>query len=310
MSESGCLKTEKYNSMNINDRIISNSFNGGRLELKSKPGTNLESFSREVKDIDDDNENDDYSIHDGAFLTLTNNKTLASYGRDQDAPSVNAATNGNYTTLSGNIPWPDGSYIQDISIVFKNVTNPLSVIDFGTNTIHIKLDAVLSPAQTSSGNAVAGTIMSYKKIGTAAGEGLGKVFKNIPIPIIKHCTGIHPESLLHCAALHGDTSRVENQEFSIMDPDENGCWIKTNYADELDRVDPVRARGYPLYRPQNGNGRPDSLELTLEITTTDGTDGSDRPSGSDATALADSLADTHLLVIVTYMKMNLEDIDF
>ena len=146
---------------------------------------------------------------------------------------------------------------------------------------------------------------------TAIGK-LGKVFKNIPIPIIKHCTGIHPESLSHCAAFL-NPARVVHDEFSINDPNNTGCWIATNYATGSPSaiLHPERARGYPLYKPQSGTGRPDSLKLTLEITTESGvTGGSGVPTGAPATALENQLDNTHLLVIVTYMKMDLEDIDF
>ena len=106
------------------------------------------------------------------------------------------------------IDWPKGSYIQDVSIVFKNTQNT-TAIDFGTNTIHIKLDAVTS-------SVLKGNIMSYKKIGTST-DGVGKVFKNIPIPIIKCCTGIHTESLQLCPAFKNPDS-IENEDFTIKNP--------------------------------------------------------------------------------------------
>jgi len=284
MSESGCLKTEKYNSMNINDRVISKSFNGGRLEVKSKPRVTLTDFSREVTDVSDD-QNSEYTIHDGAFLTVTNNKQV---------DKTISLTNTFETSI--NIDWPKGSYIQDVSIVFKN-TKTASAIDFGTNTIHIKLDAI-------SGEIDKGIIMDYKKIGTetSATGGMGKVFKNIPIPIIKCCTGIHSMSLQHCPAFLNQDS-VKNDEFSIKNPTES--W--TDGYGSLERC-------YPLYNPQDvpasEGDLPDKLRLTLAITTINGDVGTNIPTGPTLSTLQTQLEDTELLVIVTYMKMNLKDISF
>ena len=146
--------------------------------------------------------------------------------------------------------------------------------------------------------------MSYKKIGTDTGVGMAKVFKNIPIPIIKCCTGIHSKSLQHCPAFLNQDG-VKQEEFSIKDP--SGSW--TSQYSSL-------ARCYPLYNPQDvpaieGN-LPDKLRLTLAITTLDGTVGeeTDKPAGTDLSTLQAQLTNTELLMIVTYMKMNLKDISF
>lgn len=292
MSESGCLKTEIYSSMNINDRIISKSFNGGRLEIKSKPRVSLEDFSKEVKDIPDDTDSE-YIIHDGAFLTLTNNKQV-------DKAISLTGTDSFETPI--NIDWPKGSYIQDVSIVFKN-TETASAIDFGTNTIHIKLEAVDDIPATP---VVKGTIMDYKKIGIEVGEGVGKVFKNIPIPIIKYCTGIHSQSLNHSPAFMNQ-EQIANEEFSIINPETSECWTKGYTSLE---------RCYPLYNPQDvpvlEGSLPNKLRLSLAITTLNGAvgDPSSLPADATLTPLRTQLANTELLVIVTYMKMNLKDIAF
>lgn len=280
MAESGCLKTEKYNSMNINDRIISKSFNGGRLEIKSKSKVSLSDFSKEVKDIPDDTDSE-YIIHDGAFLTLTNNQNS----------SLISTTDTFETTAT--VPWPNGSYIQDLSIIFKNTVNPQSSINFGDNTMQIKLNAV------DSSDSSLGLIMDYKKIGLpGVGHGLGKVFKNIPIPIIKCCTGIHSQSLKHCPAfLIQSNTQCEN--FNIIDPDDTEGWI---YNAASNGGNTSLARCYPLYNPQDGDARPDKLQLTLQLINNAG---DDNPSG-----LGNILEHTELLIIVTYMKMNLKDIAF
>ena len=280
MAESGCLKTDKYNSMNINDRIISKSFNGGRLEIKSKSKVSISDFSKEVKDIPDDTDSE-YIIHDGAFLTLTNNKS-----------PTDVVVDGNCETAI-DIDWPKGSYIQDVSIVFKNTQNA-TAIDFDDNTIHIKLDAVV-------GSTVKGAIMIYKKIGTEANVGVGKVFKNIPIPIIKYCTGIHSKSLNHSPAFMNQ-EQIANEEFSISNPEDS--WVN-EYT--------TLARCYPLYNPQDVSDTdplPDKLRLTLAITTINGTVPDNAPADIALSTLGDQLANTELLVIVTYMKMNLKDIAF
>ena len=235
MAESGCLHTSSLNTINADNRVMCNNYNGDRIVV---PETG----------------------------TITDPTLYETNGKEGDILSLNQTSDVLSTssnTVSVSIVWPKGTYIQDMSFMIVDadpaVSGPnITMSNNGSSAsdaLYIKLGAVKDGAESG--------IMGDKII-VANSDTVTKIitlYKNIPINFIRCSTGILGADTggiipQMSGAIEHDTENY-NHSFNIMDSNDGNCWTHGT------------TEGYPLYNPSDSNSR-DSVRITFTKANTDG----------------------------------------
>ena len=257
MAESGCLHTSSLNTLDVSDGVICETFKGDNLFIpESTPTLDLSAFEG------DGGEGDTLSLNESTDLPTGTN------------------------TFTVDIPWPKGSFIQDMSFMLTDKDGEQgdsSLTIAATDALFIKIDA-------RKGEATGG-IMSNKKIAGSSTSSAVTIWKNVPINFIQCSTGIIGDidvaiEQMSAGIKHENTNF--NDSFTILDP--SSSWT-TGTTD-----------GYPLYNPTDTTNCRDNVRVTF-------TRAAKANAGGAAANFSGNELKLKLMVICTYMKVDLAEIN-
>lgn len=230
MAEAGCLNNEKYNNIDIDDKLISRTIEAGKLHFNNEQITSNE---------------DNSEIDLEGFLILDEGKLIDLHNKSDSVLPINS------NTFSMDITWPKKTLLKTLSIMFVDPSeqseNFFSVQS--TNNIKISLGVKRDGVGVPSGDLDG--IMSDKILFGGAAESDASIdvdiCKNVPITIIRNSTGMLEGDIQNSPALSNqlDNLSTRQQSFNIKDP--YNSWTGDDH--------------FPLYNPES-NGV-DKLVITI-----------------------------------------------
>jgi hypothetical protein len=207
MAESGCLRSESMNTMDVATKIVAESLKGNQL------------------------------TH--THVSATDSVEAPALDGDYIEKNVSAALPENGDNVVISVPWPVNTYVKTVAlmIVDTSAADPGATSLSATNAaaaFWIRLDADNHAATDAN-------IMPFKRIAfeNESGGDDATLFKDSPITIIKNFTGIRAEFADQVPGIEA-ADEVNNDAFQILDAwNANASAVKawTNGT----------TNGYPLY---------------------------------------------------------------
>ena len=184
MAESGCLRSESMNTMDVATKIVTGSLDGNQL------------------------------TH--THVAATDEAAAPAQEGEYIEKNVSAALPANGDNVPISIPWPENTYIKTVAlmIVDTSAADPGATSLSATNAaaaFWVRLDA--NPGKVSDAN-----IMPFKRIAfeNESGGDDATLFKDSPITIIKNFTGIRAEFADQVPGIEA-ADAVNNDAFQILD---------------------------------------------------------------------------------------------
>jgi len=227
MAESGCLYNEKFNNIDVDNRLDTND---------TEADNNL--IYVNTTESNEDTESTDYS----SFLE---GQMIEIYKKSNPMSGA---------TLPIEVTWPEGTLLKTITLMFTDGTGTSALNSIAialANNLRVKLG-------TKKESAIAdASIMSSKILVGNTSDAF--IYKNIPVTIINNFTGIIGtgslgDIKLNSPAFHS-SSNTRAQAFDILDSDHSTCWSKAGAV--------TGGPYFPLYNP-SGTDKRDKIVITLE----------------------------------------------
>ena len=215
MAESGCLRSECMNTMDVATKIVTGSLDGNQL------------------------------TH--THVAATDSVEAPALEGDYIEKNVSAALPANGDNVVISVPWPVNTYVKTVAlmIVDTSAADPGATSLSATNAaaaFWVRLDA--NPGKVSDAN-----IMPFKRI-AFENESVGAdatLFKDSPITIIKNFTGIRAEFADQVPGIEA-ADDVNNDAFQILD-----AWNAN--ASAVKAWTNGKTNGYPLYNQSGTDAR-------------------------------------------------------
>ena len=184
MAESGCLRSESMNTMDVATKIVTGSLDGNQL------------------------------TH--THVAATDEAAAPAQEGEYIEKNVSAALPANGDNVVISVPWPVNTYVKTVAlmIVDTSAADPGATSLSATNAaaaFWVRLDA--NPGKVSDAN-----IMPFKRIAfeNESGGDDATLFKDSPITIIKNFTGIRAEFADQVPGIEA-ADAVNNDAFQILD---------------------------------------------------------------------------------------------
>lgn len=231
MAEAGCLNNEKYNNIDIDDKLISRTIEAGTLH-----------FNNEQIASNEDNSEIDLE----GFLILDEGKLIDLHKKSDSVLPTNS------NTFSMDITWPKKTLLKTLSIMFVDPSEQSENFFSVQSTNNIKISLGVKRAGVGLPSGALDGIMSDKILFGGQDSGADvtvnvDICKNVPITIIRNSTGMLEGDIQNSPALSQqlDNLSTRQESFNIKDP--YNSWTSDAH--------------FPLYNPVS-NGV-DKLVITI-----------------------------------------------